>query len=50
MYRHNKEENIVSPAAKFQKFVLGGLENLFYQYGKFVARYLYIVLVFLILE
>ena len=39
MYRHNKEENLVSPASKFQKLVLGGLETLFYKYGKFVARY-----------
>ena len=39
MYRHNKEENLVSPASKFQKLVLGGLETFFYKYGKFVARY-----------
>ena len=35
----NKEnETSRNCAAKFQEVVIGGLETLFYKYGKFVAR------------
>ena len=37
--KNKEKETSRNCTAKFQEVVIGGLETLFYKYGKFVARY-----------
>ena len=45
MYKHSNDVNsknggLSKLARRFQEVVLGNFENFFYNYGKFVARYI----------
>ena len=40
LFDRNKDKGALQNCtSKFQEVVIGGLEKLFYKYGKFVARY-----------